>query len=124
MAYATVADRCIDKLAVRAEHCVRAGWLSLAVAGATVPAAAQTMGDAAQGRVLAQAVCADCHDVRRGGDASLILDATPFQALADRRATTEISLRAFLRLPHKDMPDLILTDEQVDNIVAYILGLR
>jgi hypothetical protein len=37
---------------------------------------------------------------------------------------TEIALRAFLQTPHANMPNIMLTQEQTDDIVTYILSLR
>ncbi len=89
-----------------------------------VAVGAATMGDAKRGEAHARAVCAECHatapDDRKVGYA----DATAFQVLADRKATTELSLRAFLRSPHENMPELILTEGEIDDIAAYILSLR
>ncbi len=50
--------------------------------------------------------------------------APPFQAVANDPAASEVSLRVFLRSPHENMPDLMLSDEETDNVVTYILSLR
>jgi mono/diheme cytochrome c family protein len=39
-------------------------------------------------------------------------------------STTVMSLRVFLRTPHSGMPDIAMSREQTDDIIAYILGLR
>jgi hypothetical protein len=39
-------------------------------------------------------------------------------------STTGMSLRAFLLTPHARMPDIQLSREQTDDVVAYILSLR
>jgi hypothetical protein len=39
-------------------------------------------------------------------------------------ATTALSLRAFLQTPHPTMPNLILTPEETDDIIAYLLALK
>jgi hypothetical protein len=44
--------------------------------------------------------------------------------LADDPAITSLALRVFLRSPHEGMPDLILSNDEIDDVVAYILGMR
>jgi mono/diheme cytochrome c family protein len=39
-------------------------------------------------------------------------------------STTALALRAFLRTPHQRMPDLHLTNQEIDDVSAYILGMR
>jgi hypothetical protein len=39
-------------------------------------------------------------------------------------STTPLSLRAFLLTPHARMPDLHLSRDEMDDLAAYILGLR
>jgi hypothetical protein len=34
------------------------------------------------------------------------------------------ALQVFFRMPHENMPDLVLTPAETDNAIAYILGLR
>jgi mono/diheme cytochrome c family protein len=87
-------------------------------------AEAQQIGNAVDGRNLAQEWCGSCHmigpDVRRGA----IDLAPPFAEIAADPQTTEFRLRAFLRTPHQRMPNFMLTPAQTDDIVAYILSLR
>jgi hypothetical protein len=40
------------------------------------------------------------------------------------KSTTPLGLRVFLQTPHGRMPDLHLTRDEVDNLIAYILSLR
>jgi mono/diheme cytochrome c family protein len=94
----------------------------LAFAG---PAAAQGLpGDPAEGRRLAESWCAECHEVAPNANSPDWLSAPPFQALADDPAVTEMALRVFLRTPHQSMPDIRLTAEQTNDMIAYILSLR
>ena len=73
---------------------------------------------------MATTWCSGCHQVELRPGAG-ISDAIPsFQAVADMPATTVLSLRAFLRTSHAAMPNLELTDPQIDDLAAYILGLR
>ena len=88
-------------------------------------AAAQALpGDPAAGMEYARAVCADCHDVEREWDELAAFYGPPFVDIAAMPSTTEMSLKVFLRTPHENMPNLILTDQERDDVVAYILSLK
>ena len=39
-------------------------------------------------------------------------------------STTELALKVFLRTSHPSMPNIVLTPEQTDNLVTYILSLK
>jgi mono/diheme cytochrome c family protein len=39
-------------------------------------------------------------------------------------STTELSIKVFLRSSHKNMPNFILSPEEIDGVAAYILELR
>ena len=88
------------------------------------PARSQEAGDAVAGQRLAREVCAACHAVEKGDIMVSPAGAPPFQQVADDPSASEVGLRVFLRTPHENMPDLILTPKQTDDIVAYILNLR
>jgi len=79
--------------------------------------------DAAQGRALAEQWCSQCHGVRPS-QASANSEAPVFSAIAAERSATEFSLRTFLRVPHKTMPNFILKPEDIDDLVSYILSLK
>jgi hypothetical protein len=37
---------------------------------------------------------------------------------------TALALNVFLRTPHRSMPNLVISDGDRDNVIAYILSLR
>jgi mono/diheme cytochrome c family protein len=99
-------------------------WM-LAIGALGAGASAQDLpGDPAAGLEYARAICADCHDVERDWDELAAFYGPPFVDIAALPSTTEMSLKAFLRTPHENMPNLILTDEERDNVIAYILSLE
>ena len=51
-------------------------------------------------------------------------DAPPFREVANAPGMTELALRAFLQTPHRTMPNILLTPEETDNVIAYILTLK
>ena len=101
-----------------------AGFLALAGALLATAAGAQQEGDPAAGRRLAEAWCSGCHVIGPGVFGPVV-DATPtFPSIARMPSTTGTSLRALLLTPHSRMPDLQMSREQTDDVVAYILSLR
>lgn len=101
------------------------GFAALAVLGSPQALSDETLpGDPVAGRIFAERECRDCHDItREGGDYPL--NAAPsFLDVATQRSTTALSLRVFLRSTHREMPDLILTTREQDDVIAYILSLR
>jgi len=76
------------------------------------------------GHNLALEHCADCHVVS-DVDGPPDIDGVPtFRAVAADPAVTASALKAFLATPHVEMPNLILSDQESDDIVAYIMSLK
>ena len=101
--------------------------ISAAILGFASAAAAQTASDPsnlAAGERLARDVCAECHIVADDQAGSGRIDAPPFHEVVSDPETTGFSLRAFLRTPHYAMPNIILSPEETDDVVAYILSLK
>jgi len=81
--------------------------------------------DTSEGHRLAEAWCKTCHaiDVKTAG--TVTANAAPdFAAIANLPSTTELSLKVFLRSNHHSMPNLILSPDQADDLVTYILTLK
>ena len=96
--------------------------VALLAAGPALAAGDTTVTDA--GEKLAQQWCAECHVVT-GLEGPPAIDGVPtFSTVANEPSVTELSLRAFFKTPHPPMPNFILTREQMDEIVAYILSLK
>ena len=83
-------------------------------------------GDIEAGHDLAQSVCAACHDIGGQPPEGLIFqgDPPPFRLVADDPAVTPLSLTVFLRTPHQNMPNIMLSRQETDDVIAYILSLR
>jgi mono/diheme cytochrome c family protein len=75
------------------------------------------------GHRLAEAWCKTCHAIEAKTDGASS-PAPDFVAVANQPSTTELSLKVFLRSSHHDMPNLVLTPDQADDLVTYILSLR
>lgn len=105
----------------RSPWCSCRPLLALAIIGGLcrpLPAAAA---DAVVGKAIAQRWCASCHLISgsRARDT-----APPFAAIANSPDITSDRLAAFLTRPHGGMPDLALTEREIDDLDAYIRTLR
>lgn len=99
-------------------------WL-LCLAGILVAtqAHAAMLGNAADGRNLAETWCASCHLVSAEQQVTTT-EAPPFETLAQRSPDDLGWLRAFLADPHPPMPQLSLTRDEIRDLAAYIASLR
>jgi mono/diheme cytochrome c family protein len=77
--------------------------------------------EVASGRRLAESWCSSCHQI--GPEASTG-PAPSFPQLARLPSTTELSIKVFLQSNHENMPNLMLTRAQMDDLAAYILSLK
>jgi mono/diheme cytochrome c family protein len=102
--------------------------LAMALAPQAFAQAPAEEGDPVKGREIARMWCANCHVVEdnpaRGADT-----AATFATIAGRAGVTADGLRAFLSAQHSTasqgrMPNLSLSRNDVDNVVAYLLSLR
>jgi mono/diheme cytochrome c family protein len=106
---------------------MRLAFLSFIVIAAAVAAPqawAQNLGDVQQGRALANQVCSECHAVGPADSRSPNVLAPRFEAVAATPGMTAMALNAFLHTSHRAMPNLLLTADQTNGIIAYILSLK
>jgi len=89
------------------------------------PAAlAQETGDPFRGRVFAAQLCSDCHGVLREDRASPEPAAVRFERIANARGMTGMALDVWLQTSHPTMPNIRLSEDKRQDIIAYILSLR
>lgn len=75
-----------------------------------------------RGLKIARTWCTSCHLVEPGGPA---VDAgPPFSDVARDPGRTPERLRAWLADPHPPMPDLNLSRDEIDAILAYLESLK
>jgi mono/diheme cytochrome c family protein len=80
--------------------------------------------DAARGGILAAQWCAACHAIGADPAAGVRSDAAPsFATVARRPDVSESSLRAWLGVPHPNMPTFDLSRSDTEDLVAYIRSL-
>ena len=80
-------------------------------------------GDAAQGKRFAQSECAGCHGVD-ANQRSRNQAAPSFPDIAASPGLTATAIRVWLQSPHATMPNIKLSDEDKDNVIAYLLSLK
>lgn len=86
----------------------------------TAPAA--HAGDAANGGQLARQWCAACHLVEAAQTSAS--DAAPsFLSIARDPAKTRAGLEVWLADPHPPMPNLSLSNQEIDDLITYIQSL-
>jgi mono/diheme cytochrome c family protein len=95
--------------------------LALLVSSANL--AAQDPGDPDAGAAYASQVCAECHAVADEGPSPDLLAPT-FKEIANRPGMTGTALVVWMQTEHPTMPNLVLEQDDLDNVVAYILTLK
>ena len=89
-----------------------------------VPALAQQQDatpNATRGQALARRWCAACHLVQLR---LTTIDPPTFTAIANDPSKTPDYLRTFFVSPHKDMPPIQLTSQQIEDLIAYLGSLK
>ena len=86
---------------------------------ALLPVQAYGAGNVETGRLIAETWCKPCHAIGspRGTDV-----AQPFADIAAKR--TAQSIGAFLADPHGAMPNIQLSRQQIDDVIAYMESLK
>src|SRR6476620_9391406 len=87
-------------------------------------ALAEESGNARDGLRFAQGVCAECHAVRDGERASPNAQAPSFTTVANTPGMNAMALEVWFQTPHPTMPNLKFSNQQSDDVIAYILSLR
>ena len=90
---------------------------------AAASASAQQSDSVGQGRQLAHAQCAQCHEVESQRYPTET-EAPPFEHIANVPGMTSAALTVALRTSHRSMPDFIIEDRDARNIIAYMLSLK
>lgn len=94
--------------------------LAAGAVSALAPAGASAA-DAIAGARLAERWCGSCHTTTAAKGADM---APPFTVIANRPGFDPSTLPATLASPHPPMPALGLSRIEMDNIAAYLAGLR
>jgi len=100
--------------------------ITLAIIAFTGTAKAQeNLGNAVEGKKVAEQVCAQCHDVTGDDKARNSSGNAPaFIVLARSPDHSPQSIRRYLNLPHGRMINLMVTGREADDVVCYIESLN
>ncbi|HEY7298193.1 MAG TPA: cytochrome c [Xanthobacteraceae bacterium] len=85
---------------------------------------AQETGGHEKGFELANNVCSECHATRQGQPRSPNSRAPTFVELANTPGMTVAALTVALTTPHAGMPMFMLSQEQRQDVIAYVLSLK
>jgi mono/diheme cytochrome c family protein len=81
--------------------------------------------DVEQGRQLALEVCANCHAVLPDEALSPVVTAPSFEVVAMTPGMTAAALNVWLTAQsHPTMPNIVLSQQEVSDVSAYILSLQ
>jgi len=87
-------------------------------------AIAENLSASNRGAAVALMTCARCHGVRRDQLLSPDPMAPNFTNIATTLGMTDRALRVWLQTSHPTMPNVVLTNQERDDVVAYIMSLR
>ena len=85
---------------------------------------APASGDVNRGKKIAERFCSVCHETGAGDSRRNADRPASFQEIADTPGMGEIALNVFFRTPHKERPNLSITGDVRDNLIAYITSLK
>jgi cytochrome c len=96
-------------------------FVLLAVFAASIPPAFSAAGNADAGRQLVMRSCSSCHAT----DATTTVrdGAPPFTLVAKTNKERPAWIRGWLMAPHPPMPNIPLSRQQIDDIIAYLQSL-
>ena len=104
---------------------VKRGAALAAALVATVAGAHAQDGDVAAGHAFARNACKPCHAVEAEQQVPRRIVIGPaFRDVANSPGMTASAMRVFLRTSHPKMPNLILTPDETEDVIAYILSLH
>jgi cytochrome c len=77
-----------------------------------------------KGYALAQKLCQGCHVIESSAETSTPVGVPTFRGIANRPGQTRERITNVLIQPHTPMPDIRLTNDEIENILAYLETLR
>jgi mono/diheme cytochrome c family protein len=94
----------------------------IAALGVSGAAAAEHPGDPQAGFEYAKKVCSACHGI--SAEPSPVPQAPRFREVADQPGMTGTALRVWMETMHPTMPNIIVSKQDMLNVIAYILDLK
>lgn len=100
--------------------CMAAAALALAACATAKPPPDRV----AEGRQIATTLCIECHRVSEAESGPAVRGGPAFPVIAGRPDLTDGVLNQFLQETHWPMPNLLLSFNQREAVIAYIRTLR
>lgn len=94
------------------------------LSGSNFARAQDDIGNKTDGLAFARDTCASCHNVEPVESGRGDLSAASFYEIANTPGMSAMALSVWLRSPHRDMPHLQLSDQQIKDVIAYIESLH
>ena len=85
---------------------------------------AQETGDARAGLSIARESCASCHAILAGETRSPNPSVPSFERIARVPGMTPLALTVALQTSHKTMPNIMLEQRELRDVIAYITSLQ
>jgi mono/diheme cytochrome c family protein len=98
--------------------------LMTALVGFAASVRAQEIGSVESGRKYAALHCAGCHAIDPDDSHFRNPRAAPFREIAETPGMNGRALTVWLTSTHKDMPNLIIERDDMEDLIAYILSLK
>ena len=98
-------------------HCRLGAFLIVVTAGQV---RAQNVSERLKGATFAQQICAGCHAVPLGQPRSPHGQAPTIETVAKNPGVTGIALTAILRSSRRTMQNIVLADDDLWNVIAYL----
>jgi len=80
--------------------------------------------DPENGRIIARALCTNCHLIGEQPNSAVNADVPSFPAIANRPDQSAEHISNWLLEPHAPMPNVHLTRKELGDLAAYIMSLR
>jgi mono/diheme cytochrome c family protein len=88
------------------------------------PAALAQAGNPDRGRVEAERLCKECHQVEDAPQPWVAMPGPAFSAVARTKGMTAMALSVWFQTSHPTMPNINLKPDVRADIIAYILSLK
>ena len=99
--------------------------LGLMLAVPTASEAENLPGPSAEkGQELAEKFCSGCHIIRAEQEGTAPVGPPSFASIANKPGQTAEQIKGALEAPHPPMPDMHLTNNEMQDIIAYLETLR
>jgi mono/diheme cytochrome c family protein len=113
-------------IGIKGQKMKSAGWLvPLCLVAVGTPALGQPgLADPTKGRELADSLCSVCHSVGPEVGPTVVAEVPSFRSIANRPDQSSDRLAVAIILPHPAMPSVSFSNQELRDIIAYILSLK